>query len=174
MNDNPKLEMFARRFRRDRCGELPALGGEIAAGGEKSLSDAVAGNCCGDNFAAELFAETDHVEGFFEMQLARFSTGVATVVIVHAIGEVGTLLNFAEDEAAADGVSGTGRDKHRIARAQWNVLQGVFDGSIGDRTLETFGGDVGLEPDENFGAGRCVNHIPHFCFAAAAGGLFVN
>jgi len=51
------------------------------------------------------------------MQFPRLSTGVSTVVIIDAIGEVGALLNFAEDETAADGVSGAGRYKHRIARA---------------------------------------------------------
>src|ERR1700723_4023519 len=131
--------------------ELPALSGEIAAGDEESLGDATAGNCCRGSFAADVFAETNHVERFFKMKFARFSSCIAAVVIVDAISEIGALLNFAEDEASADGVGGASGDEHRIARAQRYVLQRVLAGGGGNAALESCGGDIGPQADENFG-----------------------
>ena len=86
------------------------------------------------------------------MQVARLALRVAAIVIEDAIGDVRVLLDFAEDEAAADCVRGAGGNEDGITGAHRNVFEAVLGGAVGDRALEFFGGDARLEADEDFRA----------------------
>ncbi len=62
------------------------------------------------DFSSALFAKPNHIEGFFDVQLAGAALRIAPVVIIDTVGEVGVLLNFAEHQSGAD----------RVRRASWN------------------------------------------------------
>ena len=121
----------------------------------------------GIDFAAALLAELDYLQCFFDVQVARLALRVAAIVIVDAIGDVRVLLDFAEDEAAADGVRGAGGNEDGIARAHRNVFEQILGGAVHDGALEFFSGDAGLQADEDFRAFARAKGVPHFRLAAA-------
>ena len=103
----------------------------------------------------------------------ELAVGVAAIVIVDAIGEIGVLLNFAEHQARRRSCARCRRERKCVAGTHRNVLQAIFGGAVGDGAFETFAGDLRLQPDEHFRAGPRAHRVPHFGLAAAAGGLLV-
>ena len=60
-----------------------------------------------------------------EMECAGPAGGVDAIPVIEAIGEVAVLLNFGEENAAPDGVDGTGADENGVAqldRESWQDL----------------------------------------------------
>ena len=59
--------------------------------------------------------KVDDGHGFFDVQLARIAARVDAMEVVEAIGEVGILLDFAEDHSGADGVRRSGGNVKGVA-----------------------------------------------------------
>ena len=125
--------MFRRRGGFDRQMKIPSFGGEVPAGNQISLGDRAALDGHRVEFSAHLLAELNHIQRLVYMQRARVALGVAAVVIVNAVGQIGVLLNLAEDQASADGMRGTRRDEHRVIGLHGDAREVVFRGALLDR-----------------------------------------
>ena len=88
----------------------PEFGGEIGAGYEERSLEAKGWDTERTGFDFLRLIELQHVERFFNVQVALFSVGVRAIVVVDAVGEIGILLDFADGHAGADGVGSAGRD----------------------------------------------------------------
>src|SRR5690349_15755933 len=85
-------------------GKIQPLGREIAAGTKKLSVMFRGAEIDVRNLAATGKAELDHIERLFDVKLARLSVGIATVIVVDAIGKVGIFLNFADHHVGTYGV----------------------------------------------------------------------
>ncbi len=179
----------SRKIRRSKCSredaaeifpwKFPFLGGEIGASGEIGFPYAAADGAPATagrhrlDASAGLFSEADHFERLLDVQRARLALGVAAVVIINAVGEIGLLLNFAEHQARADGVHGAGGDEDGVARADRNSFETLHDPALRDGVDKILARDPGLESGEDFRAGPRADDVPHFRLAASAGDLLV-
>jgi hypothetical protein len=74
--------------------------------------------------------KVDHGHGFCDVQLAGIAFSVDTMEVVEAIGEVGILLDFAENHSGADGVRRPGRNVKGITRRDRQALQKMFQPAL--------------------------------------------
>src|SRR5580704_11850200 len=165
--------MLARTRGSDALGEFPFLGGEVTTGDVVSFGHSAAFNAYGINFAAALLAELNDLKRLFDMQIAQLAFAVTAIVIVDAIGDVRVLLDFAQDQARADRVRGSGGNKNRIASTHRNVFEAILGGAVHNGMLEFFGGDAGLEANHHLRTFARAHRVPHFGLSAAASGGFV-
>ena len=123
--------------------------------------------------SAVLRTEAHHLQGFFDVQIARAALRVAAVVIEDAIGKIRIFLNFAEHQSGPNGVRGAGRNENSFSPAQRNALQATFSRTILNRALEYFRRDVGFQAGQHFGPGPSLNRVPHFRLPTATRSFFV-
>jgi hypothetical protein len=108
------------------------------------------------------------------MESARISVQANTVPIEDAVGGVGVLLDFENDEARADGMDAPAGQEHGVAGFDLNPMEAVSDGSGLDLLRELVASDTAFQADIKLGPGRGIGDVPHlgFGFAAEFGGLF--
>jgi len=84
------------------------------------------------------------------------------------------LLDFAEDHFGADGVRSAGGEEKSIAGVDGVSLKETLEGMRSETFEEFFLVGAGFQADENLRAGFGGDGVPHFGFAAASGGFFVD
>src|SRR5579863_735193 len=94
------------------------------------------------------------------MKLAR------AAVIVEPISDVGMLLDFAQREAAADGVDRAGRDEERIACFHLYPVEQSFDLTADRNFAQSLGADGFAETDGETRTRFGAHHTPHLSLAA--------
>ena len=107
----------------------------------------------------------DGVECFGDVELSETAVGVGAVVVVDAVGAVGGLLDFGDEEAFAESVDATGWDVEDVALLRGDGEEVGFDAAGGGEGRELFFGDGRGEAVDELGAGLCVDDVPHFAFA---------
>jgi len=134
----------------------------------------VGGNGERGNPAAPGGREVHDVQRLFNMQFARVAAGVEAVVIVDAIGEVGVFLDFAEDHAGANGVASTGGNEDGVSGGDRDGIKESFESFGLESGKEFFSCCAGFQAEQDVRAGIGGHDVPHFGFAAAASGFFVE
>ena len=158
--------MVGRGDALDAFAEFPLFRSEVFANGEASLGDRAAMNLRRLDFPSALCAKPNHIESFFDMQARGGSLRVGAIVIVHAVGYVGMLLNLAQEQSRADGVRGAcGNENGVVFLGECD--QAIFRGAVFDGALETFARNAWVQADHYFGSGLRAKRIPHLRFAAA-------
>lgn len=115
--------------------------------------------------------EIDGGEGLGDVEFAGLAGGgVFAVPVEDAVGGVGVLLDFVDQESAADGVEASGRDEDGLSFVRGDAVDVFGDGAVFDGALELRFGGVFFEADVEFGAGQAVGDEPHFGFRLAAEG----
>jgi hypothetical protein len=128
------------------------------------LGDA-GGDGCGRDFSGGGLG-AQGFEAEVNVQLA------VAAVVVEAVGEVGLLLTFEEDDAGADGVDGAGVDEDEVAGFDGELIEQRLQSVVVDGGADIFGGDAGAESESDGGAGLGGEDIPTLGLAAGvAGGL---
>jgi hypothetical protein len=128
---------------------------EVGAGGEELGS----GGFLAGGLGAGVGGEVGDGEGFVEVEFA------GAAVVVEAVGDVGDLLDFAEDEAGADGVDGSGGDEERLAGGDGAPVEEGLDFAREGGLAEASGWD-GFAKAEGDGSARFgAEDVPHFGFA---------
>ena len=120
-----------------------------------------------------MLAEPDDVHRLVNMQRPCFTRGVAPIVIVHTIGNIRLLLNFAKNETRSNRVNGSRWNKNCVASLRGNPHDEVLDRGVVNRAAERISFHPGFQAKKNFAAGPSRYEIPHFRFAAPAGLLFM-
>jgi len=113
-------------------------------------------------------------ERFFEMKFARLAGGINAVVVVDAIGEVGILLRFEDDHVCADGVLDSWRNEECVAGRDKMTLKKIFEFASFQSREKSFLGCALFQAEKQRRIGFPRNDVPHFCFAATPGGLFMR
>lgn len=111
-----------------------------------------------------LVVEVDALERFADVKLARFSVEAEAVPIEDAVGGVGVLLDFVDEESGADGVESAGGDEDGVAVVRSDGVDVIGDGAVGDGGFELVAGGAVFEADVELGAGSGIGDEPHFCF----------
>src|SRR5438105_6632427 len=125
-------------------------------------------------FTANRTAKFNCIQGFFDVQFPGPPLSIHAAIIVNAIRQVGVFLNFAEHHTWPN----------RVGRACWHekCVAGLH-APVNKHFLEllTFDGvhklvsvGFGNKSDEYMRLSFGRDCMPHFRFAAAAGGLFVS
>ena len=165
--------MLGRAHRGDALAEFPHFRGEVPAGDEIGLGHRAALNAQRFNPPAALFAEVDDVEGLLDVQRACFPARVAAVVVVHAIGEVGVLLDLAEHHTRADCVHRAGGNEDGFAGLHWQMLYTVLRRALQDGLAERLARHARLQAHHHLCAWPRGNGVPHLRFADPACVRFV-
>src|SRR5215468_5817402 len=108
------------------------------------------------------------------MQFTPFAVGIDAAVVVDAIGKVRIFLHFEDDHVWADGVLSSCRDEESITRRYRMALEEVFERVILEPCEKRVFRRTRLKTKKQRSVGSCRDDVPHFGFAAAAGGLFVS
>ena len=108
----------------------------------------------------------DYFEGFLDMKIASLTFGIPAIVVVDTVGEIGVLLNFAEDEAGTDGVYRAGRDENSFARGDGILARSSSALPSATARLNWSGVTLGFSPTSTLASGpaRSAYHIsvlPH-------------
>ena len=82
--------------------------------------------------------KSGHVQRLFDMQRARFSVRAEPAVIGNAVGAVAVLLDFGNQDAAADRVQRSGFDEEYIALVGWDGIDHLGEGVVLDPAAEFF------------------------------------
>ena len=98
------------------------------------------------------------------MEFAALARGVEAVPIKDAVGGVGVLLDFKQDNAGAQGVDAAAGKEHGVAGFDRDAMETVGDGLVGEVFEEFVACDTVFEADKEFGAGIGVGDVPHFSF----------
>jgi len=96
------------------------------------------------------------------MQRARFSVRAEPAVIGNAVGAVAVLLDFGNQDAAADRVQRSGFDEEYIALVGWDGIDHLGEGVVLDPAAEFFLCDLMGKAVNQRCARHAVHHIPHF------------
>lgn len=107
--------------------QVPSLAGEVAAGCQENSLVPTTGKGQRRDLGAWRISKIHDVKGFLEVQFARFAVGVETPVVEHAVGEVGVLLNLAEDHPGTDGVRSARGKEERVASGDGVSDEKVFE-----------------------------------------------
>ena len=102
--------------------------------------------------------------------VARLAVASQAVVIEDAIGEVGVLLHFAENHARADRVGACRRERKKRRPCAPGVRKTVLDRASSMARRKFSRVTSGFRPRRNSAPGVRANGVPHFGFAASAGG----
>ena len=140
---------------------------DIEIGGVDDLYGAVGG---GDVFCAVvgLDMEVEGLGGEGCMEFAGTAVHAWAVVVVDAVGDVGGLLDFCEEDAAANGVDAAGGEVEDVAGLDLVVGEDVGDRAGGYALLVFSGGDFFLETGVEVCAWFGVDDVPHLGFAHLA------
>ncbi len=101
------------------------------------------------------------------MELAWLSVESGSVPVKDAVGRVGILLNFVDEEAGADGVEAAGGDEDGFAGRRLHDVDFVFNGAVVDGVFERLLGRSRFESDVEFRLRVTVGNVPHFSFGFA-------
>lgn len=140
---------------------------EVFAGGD--------GVAIGSVHAGFEVVEVDGGHGLVDVKIARGSIEAHTIPVEDAVGGVGVLLDFVDEEAGADGVESARGDEDGVARAGLDGVDLAFDGTILKGGFEGLARGAFFETNVEFCTGVAVGDIPHFGFGIAAelGGDFL-
>ncbi len=98
------------------------------------------------------------------MEFARFAIESEAVPIEDAVGRVGVLLDFVNQESRADRMEAAGGDEDRITGRWAHRMHAIGDRAIRDRGFERLTGHAVFESDIKFSAFVAIGDEPHFCF----------
>lgn len=101
------------------------------------------------------------------MEFARFAVESEAVPIENAVGRVGVLLDFVNQESCADRMESTGGDEDRITGRGAHRMHAIGNRAICDRGFERLAGHAMFEADIKFCAGIAIGDEPHFRFRFA-------
>ncbi len=101
------------------------------------------------------------------MEFARFAVESEAVPIENAVGRVGVLLDFVNQESRADRMEAAGGDEDRITGRGAHRMHAVGDRAICDCDFERLTGHAVFESDIKFCAGIAIGDEPHFRFRFA-------
>jgi hypothetical protein len=108
------------------------------------------------------------------MERARLPVRPDAVVVEHAVGDVRVFLDFTQDYAGTNGVSGSGGDKYGVTRADRYALKTILRAAIGNGALERPPRDARAQAHPQFRALPRRNHVPHLGLACSSGRGFVR
>lgn len=137
-------------------GERQEFGFEEGAGGE--------GVAFGEVHRGLEVVEVDAGEGMSDVEVAGLAVETEAVPVEDAVGRIGVLLDFVDEESRADGVEAAGGDENGIAGLRRDGVHEVRDGAVADGLLELVAGDALAEADVEFRSGITSGDEPHFCF----------
>src|SRR5439155_25280324 len=137
---------------------------------QRFVADAVAFLDVWMNRVARAAVEVRAGEPILDVQIARFaSRGVYAVPVVQAVGDVGRLLHFEEQDVGADGVDCARLEEEAVAGAGREAVQGVRDSLRLQSRAEIAGGDAVAEAGVDAARGRVrLQHYPGFSLAICA------
>ena len=95
------------------------------------------------------------------MKLARLAVQTKSLVVVDAVGQVGGLLDFSDETAAADGVDTAGRKEKHIPRTDIVACQGIGDAPVLNHLLVLLRSDFLRKTGKKMGPRSGVHDIPH-------------
>jgi len=98
------------------------------------------------------------------MEFARFAVESEAVPIEDAVGCVGVLLDFVNQESRTDRMEAAGGDEDRITGRGTHRMHAIGNRTIGDRRFERLTGHAVFESDIKFSARVAIGDVPHFCF----------
>ena len=101
------------------------------------------------------------------MEFARFAIESEAVPIEDAVGCVGVLLDFVNQESRTDRMEAAGGDEDRITGRGAHRMHAIGNRAIGDRGFERLTGHAVFEADIKFRAGIAIGDEPHFRFRFA-------
>jgi hypothetical protein len=153
--------------------ENPFFRCKVRAGDKESLFCSGVLKTQGLELCAGLRAETHDGESFLNMKFAHATLSVGPIVVEDAIGEIGVLLNFAEDKTRSNRMRRACGYEDRFAFGHWHMLEAVFRRAIRDRLLELLARNFWFETRKHFGARTSAKGVPHFRFAESASGPFM-
>ena len=84
--------------------------------------------------------KVQHIHRFIYVQRPHGAVFLAAIVIVHAISDVGILLNFTKHRTGADGVRRACRDEDGVACGNRNAIQTVLDIAFVDGAAKNLAG----------------------------------
>ena len=106
-----------------------------------------------------------HIQRLFNMQCAGLAVRAHAPIVVHTVGHVGVLLHLGNDDALADGVQRTGRDKKAVPFMYRHGVQHVGQGVIFDALRKLLFGYLVVKAVVQVRPRHAVQHIPHLGFA---------
>lgn len=102
------------------------------------------------------------------MELAWGAVESEPVPVVNAVGGVGVLLDFVDEETSTDGVDAAGRDVDGVASFCRDGVDAIFCATLAECGFEGFLGGAIFETDVEGCAGGGICDVPHFGFWLAA------
>ena len=102
------------------------------------------------------------------MELAGLAVHAGAVVVEDAVGDVGRLLDFCQEDAATDGVDAACGEVEHVACLDLVVGQDLGDAAVFYALLILVGGDVLLETGIEVGAWGGLDDVPHLGLAHLA------
>ena len=102
------------------------------------------------------------------MELAGLAVHAGAVVVEDAVGDVGGLLDFCEQDAATDGVDAASGEVEHVACLNLVVGEDLGDAAVLYALLVLVGGDVLLEAGIEVGAWVSLDDVPHLGLAHLA------
>ena len=101
------------------------------------------------------------------MEFARFAIESEAVPIEDAVGRIGVLLDFVNQESRTDRMEAARGDEDRITGRGAHRMHAIGNRAIGDRGFERLTGHAVFESDIKFRAGIAIGDEPHFRFRFA-------
>ena len=123
--------------------------------------------------AAAARSPLQNIQGFVQMQRPGEAVRAGAVVIVEPVGEVGVLLDFAQDEPGSDGVHRPGRHEKSFARSRVHPVQHPLNGAADHSFPQGFYirlPAAGQVFPKSYGQARTrirLQNVPHFRLARA-------
>ena len=138
--------------------QLVKTGGEILAGNQFGLrifDGRVRNPIVRIDFVVDSFLRQ------FRVELARLAVQAHPPVVVDAVREIRSLLDFGDEASAADGMDTTGRKEEHVTGMHVVTGQDIGDGSVGHAPLIFFRCQLLAQAGIQAGARFRVHHIPH-------------